>query len=148
MERFNDQHKRLTDFQQLVWVHCPQCQKQTIAHAMPAAQTARLSCVHCGFFKEVSTRKTHANGMPYELMVAAHAYFDAALWYSAPFKNDTFWAYNPEHLTYLEDYITAKLREHSDREHFTLLEKLPKFYHEAKNREGLLKLIEKLRAKK
>ena len=86
--------------------------------------------------------------MPYELMVAAHAYFDAALWYSAPFKNDTFWAYNPEHLTYLEDYITAKLREHSDREHFTLLEKLPKFYHEAKNREGLLKLIEKLRAKK
>ena len=40
------------------------------------------------------------------------------------------------------------LREHKDRTHFTLLEKLPRFYHEAKNREVLLKLIAKLKAKK
>jgi hypothetical protein len=39
------------------------------------------------------------------------------------------------------------LREHKDRTHFTLLEKLPKFYHEAKNREGVLKIIAKLNNK-
>ena len=46
---------------------------------------------------------------------------------------------------YLEKYISATLREHKDRTNFTLLEKLPKFYHEAKNREGLLKIIAKLK---
>jgi hypothetical protein len=39
------------------------------------------------------------------------------------------------------------MREHKDRAHFTLLEKLPKFYHEGKNRTALLKIIEKLKKK-
>ena len=56
-------------------------------------------------------------------------------------------AYNEAHLDYLEKYISATLRQHTDRKHFTILEKLPKFYHEAKNRSDLLKIIEKLRRK-
>ena len=56
--------------------------------------------------------------------------------------------FNREHLDYLEAYISAMLREHKDRTHFTLLEKLPRFYHEAKNRDTLLKLIAKLKNKK
>ncbi|MGO4770339.1 hypothetical protein ACEN2I_01645 [Flavobacterium sp. W22_SRS_FK3] len=79
--------------------------------------------------------------------MAAHAYFDAELWLQLPFKNDIFWAYNESHLVYLEQYIAATLREHKDRTHFTLVEKLPKFYHEAKNREPLLKIIDKLKKK-
>lgn len=80
--------------------------------------------------------------------MAAHEYFDAKLWYEAPFRNEIFQAYNEEHHRYLEDYISAKLREHKDRSHFTLLEKLPGFYHDAKNRTALLKLISKLKNKK
>jgi len=40
---------------------------------------------------------------------------------------------------------TKHFREHKDRQHFTLLEKLPAFYHQAKNRDGLLKVIGKLK---
>jgi hypothetical protein len=69
------------------------------------------------------------------------------LWLKAPFKNEVFWAFNDKHLEYLERYISAILREHKARTGFTLLEKLPKFYHEAKNREDLLKIITKLRNK-
>jgi hypothetical protein len=65
----------------------------------------------------------------------------------AAFKNDVIFAFNGDHLNYLENYISANLREHKDRNHFTLLEKLPKFYHEAKNREALLKIIQKLKNK-
>uniref|UniRef100_UPI004047227E hypothetical protein n=1 Tax=Polaribacter sp. TaxID=1920175 RepID=UPI004047227E len=86
-------------------------------------------------------------GFAAHYQTSANSYFDAALWYAASFKNDYFFAYNEAHLLYLEQYIGAKLREHKDRSHFTLLEKLPKFYHEAKNREALLKLIEKLKKK-
>jgi Zn ribbon nucleic-acid-binding protein len=145
--RFSDQNKRLTDFQNEVWVHCPQCQKQAMAHFLPELKKVRLFCAHCGFHKEVSMLSQDTNGAIFELRVAAHAYFDAALWFSSPFKGNVFLAYNPEHLAYLEQYISAKLREHKDRSHFTLLEKLPKFYHEAKNRDSLLKLIKKLREK-
>lgn len=80
-------------------------------------------------------------------MTAAQHYFNAVLWLQYPFKSDVFWAYNGEHLAYLEAYIGAKLREHKDRAHFTLLEKLPKFYHDAKNRKALLAIIKKLREK-
>ena len=79
--------------------------------------------------------------------MAAHQYFQAEIWLKAPFKNDVFWGYNDKHLEYLERYISATLREHKDRSHFTLLEKLPKFYHDAKKRDGLLKIIAKLKSK-
>ena len=146
--RFTDQNKRLSDFQNEVWVHCPQCQKQAFARRFAETKSARLTCSHCGYHKEETTQMPYKHGATYELVQAAHAYFDAQLWFKVPFKNDVFWAYNLEHLNYLEAYIAAKLREHQDRTHFTLLEKLPKFYHEAKNRAPLLKLIEKLKEKR
>ena len=61
------------------------------------------------------------------MKVAANEYFDAELWYMAPFKSEEFVAFNREHLDYLEAYTSAQLREHKDRTHFTLLEKLPRF---------------------
>lgn len=145
--RFNDQQLRLSDFQSEVHVHCPFCDRKALAKVYPESELARLICSDCGLYREVALRVTYAEGKTFIVSQAAHIYFDARLWYSAPFKNDIFWAYNPEHLDYLDRYISAKIREHKNREHFTLLEKLPKFYHEAKNRESLLKLISKLRTK-
>ena len=107
---------------------------------------AKLTCMHCGFHDVKDTLLTHL-GYTANYKADASAYFDVETWYCAPFKNDFFFAYNEAHLLYLEQYIGAKLREHKDRSHFTLLEKLPKFYHEAKNREALLKLIDKLKKK-
>jgi hypothetical protein len=143
--RFVDKHYRLTDFQSEVWVYCTKCQKQ--ATATVSEKQARLICTHCGYHKVVSIVITYNNGKNAELKQAAHDYFGADLWLSVSFKNDVFWAYNLAHLQYIEQYISAKLREHKDREHFTLLEKLPKFYHEAKNRDALLKIIQKLKVK-
>lgn len=106
------------------------------------SKTARLFCLHCGYNKETTTAITNGT-----IEMPAHQYFQAVLWLQAPFKNDVFWAYNDNHLEYLESYISATIREHKDRTGFTLLEKLPKLYHEAKNREGLLKIIAKLKNK-
>lgn len=143
--RFSDQHKRLSDFQNEIWVHCPQCQKQAIAKV--SEKQARLVCTHCGYHKAVSTIIARDDGKNAELKQAANLFFNTELWLSASFKKDVFWAYNPDHLAYLKQYISAKIREHKGRTHFTLIEKLPKFYLEAKNREGLLNLIIKLKKK-
>jgi Zn ribbon nucleic-acid-binding protein len=141
--RFLDENKILTDFYKEVLVVCPDCAKKAIASVNYEAKTARLYCLHCGYNKERTTALIK-NGT---VEAAANFYFKEELWLKSPFKNEAFWAYNYNHLEYLERYISATLREHKDRSHFTLLEKLPKFYHEAKNRDGLLKIIAKLKLK-
>ncbi len=140
-KRFQDENFRLTDFYQNVLVVCPSCKMQAIATVDFELKMAKLLCKSC-FYSKTSTILF---GPQAELHIAAHGYFHAELWLQASFKNEIFWAYNLAHLLYLEQYIGATLREHKDRTHFTLLEKLPKFYHEAKNRIALLKLIEKLK---
>lgn len=144
--RFQDENLTVSDFYQEVIVECPSCKKKATATKLPAANQARLLCSACGFCKEVSTKFVLGNTMA-ETNMAANLYFNASLWLQAPFKKDSFCAYNYKHLDYLEAYISASLREHKDRAGFTLLEKLPKFYHEAKNRPALLKTIQKLRIK-
>lgn len=141
--RFQDENLVLSDFYEEVWVACPNCAEKAIAKRNAEEKTARLFCVHCGYNKEVS----NAFGKNGLIVMAANGFFETYLWLTATFKNEVFWAYNAKHLEYLTRYIGAGLREHKDRMHFTLLEKLPKFYHDAKNREGLLKVIEKLRSK-
>jgi transcription elongation factor Elf1 len=141
--RFQDENLRRCDFYKEVWVVCPTCGKKAIATVSFEEEKARLFCIHCGYNKE-STTALIPKGT---IQMSANWYFDVAFWLKASFKNDVFWAYNDKHLEYLERYIAATLREHKDRTHFTLLEKLPKFYHEAKNREGLLKIITKLKNK-
>ena len=145
--RFQDQNHRLSHFQEKVDVVCLGCGKKATATADHEKKEARINCLHCGYSKITGTA-IEVLGMRGHLKVAANEYFDAELWYTAPFKNEEFMAFNREHLDYLEAYISAQLREHKDRTHFTLLEKLPRFYHEAKNRDTLLKLIAKLKNKK
>lgn len=141
--RFQDENLILSNFHKEVWVVCPSCAKKAMAKVNFETKKARLFCLHCGCNKETMT----AIDKNATLETAANYYFKAELWLKLPFKNDVFWAYNDKHLDYLERYISATIREHKDRTGFTLLEKLPKFYHEAKNREGLLKIIAKLKNK-
>jgi uncharacterized Zn finger protein (UPF0148 family) len=138
--RFQDENLLLSHFYQEVWVVCPSCAKRAMAKVNFENKMARLFCPKCGYNKEATT--AIKNGT---IKTAANHYFQVELWLKAPFRNEAFWAYNDKHLEYLERYILATLREHKDRSGFTLLEKLPKFYHEAKNREALLKIIAKLK---
>ena len=144
--RFQDQNLRLSDFNNEVIVECPACNKKARASISSDAEYASILCDYCGYNKRASTSQVVGNSKV-QISMAAHQFFGAKLWLTAPFKSDVFCAYNYTHLEYLESYIASKLREHKDRTHFTLLEKLPKFYHEGKNREALLKIIEKLKRK-
>lgn len=144
--RFQDENFRLTHFENEVLVECPICKKKAVAKTNTETKKVRLYCENCSYNKEIVAEAT-VFGITGNWKMAAHHFFGAELWLQYPFKNDVFWSYNEEHLEYLEQYISASLREHKDRSHFTLLEKLPKFYHEAKNRDALLKIIKKLKNK-
>lgn len=141
--RFEDENLVIADFFNEVLVVCTACAKKAVAKANVEAKKVRLFCVHCGYNKEASAEVAQHTF----ITMPANQFFDAELWLQSDFKKERFWAYNDKHLDYLERYISATLRQHKERAHFTLLEKLPKFYHEAKNREGLLKIIAKLKHK-
>lgn len=145
-KRFQDKNFRVDEFLGTVDVECPNCSKKANAIRDVEKKEASLRCAHCGLLKTKSM-EVKVMGMNAVYTVAAHAYFDVNLWYITPFKDDMIIGFNLPHLEYLEQYIGAKLREHKDREFYTLLEKLPKFYHDAKNRDALLKKIALLKKK-
>ncbi len=69
-------------------------------------------------------------------------------WFSESFKGQLFWAVNNEHLEYLEKFISAKLRQRGKESYgMMLVDKLPKFIKNKKNRDELLKLISRLKNK-
>ncbi|MBQ4820727.1 hypothetical protein [Aquimarina sp. MMG016] len=69
-------------------------------------------------------------------------------WYETKYKGEWFWALNEEHLEYLEQFIASKLRERSlYRSGMMLVDKLPQFIKDKKNRDSLLKTISKLKEK-
>ena len=106
----------------------------------------KLKCPVCNEIKEFKPVITE---IPFVLntdnKLAREFSFNAELWYQKEFGKSIFWAYNIEHINYLERYIKASLRERNNNGSYngTLVSRLPKFVKEAKNREKLLKILEK-----
>jgi len=83
-------------------------------------------------------------------------YMELPLWLKHNFRKHVFWAVNGDHLDQLERIIQAELRERpviqlaKERERFRTNQNmpfnLPSWILSAKNRTGLLKLIQRLRA--
>ena len=106
-----------------------------------------IPCPNCGI-----TRKFKARIEEYRLKhpVAGEAcdpIFNLPLWFQAEIKGKVFWAYNRAHLSEIKKYVQAKLRERQTLYYTTMVERLPQFITEAKNREVVLKGIERLERK-
>ena len=78
---------------------------------------------------------------------AADPYFQLPLWLSQNVKGHILWAYNYEHPAYLKDYISADLREKHEWSGITMVEKLPVWMKSGKNRDVIIKAINKLEKK-
>ncbi len=70
--------------------------------------------------------------------------FGLPLWFQGNVKGDTLWASNQEHLLEIRSYVTARLGERQTMRITTMVEKLPQFIKAAKNREAVLKAIERM----
>ncbi|KIC00203.1 MULTISPECIES: hypothetical protein [unclassified Flavobacterium] len=109
-------------------------------------ETIKLKCSICNEIKEF---KPNIKEVPFVLdtdkSLQRVGAFNAEIWYQKEFDQSIFWAYNLEHINYLERYIKADLRERNNNGsgNGTMVSRLPKFVKEAKNREKLLKIIEK-----
>jgi DNA-directed RNA polymerase subunit RPC12/RpoP len=140
----------LTRYKVSVRRNCDTCGKlisKVIPHSKAPVDALAIACPACGetrIYKprNESYRQTHNNPN-----AGLAPIFGVPLWLQGSIRGELFWAYNRAHLHAIKEYVGAKLRERQTTTHTTMVEKLPQFIKEAKNRESLLKLIEKLERK-
>jgi hypothetical protein len=137
-------------------VRCPRCGEQA---AMTDAQgTATLGCSRCGLVRTgpvelladglVSHRTASAVRWRRDRVPRSHwprgTTETYELWLRRPCGGHVLWATNAEHLTYLQLYVAATLREGTHIPHQSLHHKLPTWMKTAKHREEVLRTIELL----
>lgn len=127
--------------------HCDNCGKgidKVIPHSKKKVDGFAISCAACG-----ATRIYRASNEQYSRSYDNGAQgtdpiFGLPLRLQCNVKGNLLWAYNRLHLREIKNYVEAKLRERQITTHTTIVEQLPSFITEAKNRETVLKAIEKM----
>jgi hypothetical protein len=76
---------------------------------------------------------------------AIDPHFGLDLWLQTNIKSNVLWLYNLEHLEFLKEYVSSKLREDSGRNKYSLITNLPQWIKDAKNRELIVKKLTKLK---
>lgn len=143
-----NQNEWLGPINLLVSTPCSKCGNR-IEHVIKSTREYKEQLeVKCEVCNEVRAYKT-----TYELTYsnnkqATDPYFGLPLWLQIPIKNEILWAYNYDHLNYLKKYVSAKLREAASGGKYALTWRLPNFIKDAKNRDRILRSIQKLEAKK
>ena len=165
--RFHDPGDRLEAFLDEVLVHCPRCgerarvtqvppdpdapaavPRKVIGHPPPRTgpfADRRLVCGACALVRTwpvAGARRTYVTGTDVD------PWFREPLWLRAEVVGEVLWAYNARHLDVLDEYIGATLRtkDHTPGMIHTMVNRLPTWMKEARNRGPLKAAIAKLRA--
>ncbi len=110
-------------------------------------ESIKVKCTKCKITHEYKPRNTKRRKWFASTGNVSDPFYNLPLWIRGQIKNETFWAYNYEHLEYLKNYVQAKLRVRSGYGYTSMVEKLPSWIKAKKNREDIVKLIEKLEKK-
>jgi hypothetical protein len=141
-ERFHDGGSSLSSWTEPeVLVVCPRCTERAVVRRADAT-TRRLTCAHCAYVAD-SPGITTTWGAPVD------PWFGAPLWLTAEFRGHTLWAFNAGHLKVLREHVAAGLRERapSAGAPMSMLEKVPSWMTAAKNRDGVLGVLDRLAAR-
>ncbi|MBL4706300.1 MAG: hypothetical protein JKY54_17365 [Flavobacteriales bacterium] len=124
--RFNAYEKSTYDFVKKILVECPSCGDQALVKSSESFSSAekesetRVICTNCGHSKMLSeepkTRFKFKNGSTSETRFYAmngniDPYFKLPLWLQLELPKGLLWAYNYDHLSFIENHISAELRE-------------------------------------
>jgi hypothetical protein len=156
-ERFTS-HQSILDFTGYFLLVCPRCSQ--CARVQRLGERVALTCRSCGYSREDSKPRCAIafapNGAafgPDTVGVGApvDSYFYQPLWLQVSYCGEVLWAYNEEHLAFLEAFVLAKQRTSVRSEHGwsnqSLMNRLPLWMKQAKNRDEVLRCLEKLRQK-
>lgn len=123
MIKFEDGGLKFFDLDNYRIVECPKCSKPTDLFE------SKFSCTSCGFIKDYK------------------GFSDLENYLKIDCCNETLWAINEQHLDFIEDYVSAIIRTRTPNINKSLASRLPQWIKSKKNRDQILKCINKLRDK-
>lgn len=147
---FSEAASDLIRYKLIVKRHCDNCGKAftiNIPNQKEKTDTLTVPCPHCGITRTFTPRNEAYQLVYKNKGKASDPIFRLPLWFQSQVKGNVFWAFNREHLTEIKNYVASKLRERQITGYTTMVEKLPNFIKDAKNRAAILKTIKRLEQK-
>lgn len=157
---------RNEDFISKIDVFCPKCAAKAVViggkpyvNIREYESEVRFSCYVCGYALRYTdlakpTIFTNSKGIPVKSNILYHnapfdPYFTFPVYYEIETKFGDIWAYNLEHLQVIETYIGDKIRSRNGipSQNNSIASRLPQWVKSAKNREYLLKTIQRFKEK-
>jgi len=163
---FTDSGQCWEDFAAHCLVRCPRCSECADVRAIDEKSLFgewRLICTHCGLarsesgFNAMSPSGERTRGDTHKPLVGGNGMppidpaFGLPLWLQTNCRGHTLWAFNPNHLTLIEQYVAADVRARVPQQckdgprNSTIVSRLPKWIVEASAREDVLGAIARLR---
>ena len=149
-KKFQDSGETIYSFLDDLLVTCSQCKNcAKIVRVDVSDRTwfapRRLVCNKCGLIGNWAKKSMCVGGV-----APVDPFFGLPLFFSANCCGHTLWAYNLKHINLIEDYVSAELREHTQNQETGwmnkgLVNRLPQWMINAKNRDNVLKVIAKLK---
>jgi transcription elongation factor Elf1 len=141
-----------------IWVVCPKCSKKALVFTMENIEGAektketKFVCSSCGLNKKLTENpiattnySNYSKGKSAYLTLGGDVdpFFQLPLWLRVEVEGNVLWAYNPQHLKFLSEYIEANLRERNQttNSNQSLGSRLPKWMTSKKNRDLVIKKI-------
>jgi DNA-directed RNA polymerase subunit RPC12/RpoP len=108
--------------------------------------SVEVTCNSCGI-KRICKPRNEEYRMVKNNLLPHDPIFHNTLWLQCLIKGELFWAYNKKQLLEIRKYVEATLRERETNDYTTMVEKLPSFIKQAKNRHLIIKAIDRLLVK-
>ncbi|MFD8389432.1 hypothetical protein ACFV2N_09565 [Streptomyces sp. NPDC059680] len=152
--RFRDPRSTEYDFLDSILVRCPRCDRIARVQRQPHPggrllfAPRRLVCRSCGLSRTWTGRGVGlwaGSRGP-----AEDPYFGARLWLQRETRHGWLWAYDLRHLDLIRRHTGAALREragwYDTGQKMTLVARLPAWVKSAKNRDEVLRAVDRIRA--
>ena len=153
-ERFADRGDTIYSLMaNTVLVECPRCGHCASHKPINPDNTRdwfaprRLVCPNCALTRDWAKKQIGRN---WYQSPARDDYFNEILWIHGTMGANEIWAYNWQHLDLIENYVSAKHRQHVRDPKLgwankSFVNRLPKWMTSSKNRTDVLQLIERIK---
>lgn len=136
----------LVIYKAFVKLNCPICAhpiRYEQGNLKEKPKNVMVKCDECGSSFEIQSKsEKYLNCSPKEEGLIHDQVFGCPYYFQADFKGKLFWARNLQHLLEMENYVSSDLRTRLPYR-MRMVERLPTFIKEAKNREAILKILQK-----
>lgn len=129
-------------YQGFLSINCGFCGSGIFYTSKPTKNKTPKTSIICGTCKK--EKEYELKWFKYRKDTSVDPYFGLDLWLQINYKDHFLWVYNLEHLQYLKEYVASTLREDNDRHKYSMITNLPQWIKSAKNRDSILKKLNKL----